>query len=361
MKHYVCLAPEPWSGLPGRTQHLMSRFRDAKILYFEPPAPSRSRAHKNPGRQVRPGLTVYTLPPVLTVDEKHRFLFDREQRKLARFIQSKMETHRFRDSVLWCTSPEQVHLLEDLNCRSVVYDCGRDWPQYPLEWESDLALAAEVVFAASPGLMKHLSPCNDNIALLPNGVNFPMFSRDELETPTELRGLKAPLLGWVGTIYRDTDLAPVLQAARDLPKCAFLFVGSTESNPLLSALKALPNVAFSGERPLTEYPGYLARFDVCLNLLRHSETGSDIIPERMYEYLSSGKPIVSMLWEDQVEDFPDVVYGAHSSAAFSQLCERALAESGDWTRTRRREYGAGAAWSERADEVCRILGAIGLY
>lgn len=361
MKHYICLASEPWSSSPGRAQHLMSRFRDAKILYFEPPAPSGSRAHKQPGRQVRPGLTVYTLPPVLRVDERYGFLFNRQQKKLARFIRAKMDTHRFQDSVLWCTSPEQVHLLELLSCRSVVYDCDREWTGFPLEWESDLALAAEVIFAASPGLMKHLAPCNDNLALLPHGVNYPMFSRDELETPAELRGLKAPLLGCVGPIFRDTDLAPVLRAAADLPKCAFLFVGSVEQNPLLAQLKAMPNVAFAGERPLAELPDYLGRFDACINLLRQREAGSDIIPERMYEYLATGKPIVTMLWEDQVEDFPDVVYGAHSAGQFAQLCRRALDETGDWAKTRRREYGAGAAWSERADEVCRILRTIGLY
>ena len=59
----------------------------------------------------------------------------------------------------------------------MVYDCDRDWFDLPPRWESDLALAADVVFAASPGLADHLSPCNDNIALLPNGVNFPMFTR----------------------------------------------------------------------------------------------------------------------------------------------------------------------------------------
>ncbi|SBW01460.1 conserved hypothetical protein [uncultured Eubacteriales bacterium] len=361
MKQYICLAPSPWSAAPTRTQHLMSRLRDAKILYFEPSCPIGSRAHKKPARQVRPGVTVYTLPPVLHVEPQHSLLLERQHRRLARFIQQKLDVHRFRDPILWATSPEQVHLLDKLPLRGMVYDCDQDWPQLPLEWESDLALAAEVIFAASPGLIKHLAPCNDNIALLPNGVNFPMFSREGLETPPELQGLKAPVLGWVGRIHRDTDLSPLLQAAQDLTGCAFVLVGRVEKNPLASTLRALPNVIFTGERPLAELPEYLAHFDVCMNLLRRGDVGSDVIPERVYQYLSAGKPIVSMLWEDQVEDFPDVVYAAHSPAEFSQLCRRALAEPGDWARNRRREYGAGAAWSVRADEVYRILETIGLY
>ena len=86
-------------------------------------------------------------------------------------------------------------------------------------WESDLALAADVVFAASQGLIDHLSPCNDNIALLPNGVNHPMFTRPPAELPPELRGLSSPILGYTGTLWRDLDLAPVLYAAQAMPAC----------------------------------------------------------------------------------------------------------------------------------------------
>ena len=67
---------------------------------------------------------------------------------------------------------------------------------------------------------------------------------------------------------------------------------------------------------------------MCLNLLRRSEQGNDVVPCRIYA-LSSGKPVVSMLFPEQVEHFPDVVYGAHSPEEFAALCRRALAETGE--------------------------------
>ena len=85
-----------------------------------------------------------------------------------------------------------------------------------------------------------------------------------------------------------------------------------EKNPLFPLLREFPNVAFTGFKPLVDLPDYLGRFDVCLDFLRRRDVGSDIIPCRIYEYLSTGKPIVSMLYEDQVEEFPDVIYGAHT-------------------------------------------------
>ena len=63
---------------------------------------------------------------------------------------------------------------------------------------------------------------------------------------------------------------------------------------------------------------------------------------------------------DQVELFPDVVYGAYSDREFISLCRSALEEAPGFVNERRKGYGAGAAWSTRAGEVVRILSTAGL-
>lgn len=359
MKQYICLSYSPWQAAPTRTQQLMTRLKGAKVLFFEPAGDG--KPYSAQGRKVRPGLTVYTLPPVLAVEERHHYLFRRTQQRLARFIEKCMDRHRFREPVLWCTSPEQVHLLDYLPCRGLVYDCDRDWSRLPIRWESDLALAADVIFAASPGLADHLSPCSENIALLPNGVNYPMFSQSSPSVPQRLKGVRGPVFGYTGALWRDLDVTPVIRAALEHPEWRFVFLSRDEGSPFLRDLKELPNVLLLPPCSPLELPDYLARFDVCLHLLRRRDADNDVVPPRLYEYLSTGTPIVSMLFEDQVEPFPDVVYGAHTSEEFVHLCEQALIETGDWVRRRRQDCGAAAAWSVRADEVARILEAIGLY
>ena len=187
-----------------------------------------------------------------------------------------------------------------------------------------------------------------------------MFSRQEAELPGDLASIPRPILGWAGTIRRDLDLSPLLRAAADLPRCSFVLVGRTEGSAQLRRLSTFPNVHLLGPKAPVDLPDYLCRFDVCLNLLSGREQPTDIVPSRIYEYLSTGNPIVSMVGSGQIEHFPDVIYGAHTAREFSQLCASALTEVGSWTRCRRRNYGAAAAWSVRADEVCRILDAIGL-
>lgn len=362
MKEIICLSNEAWSATPGRTQQLVTRLRDTKILYFAPAASMRDPSWHKPGRKVRPNVTAFTLPPVLIQDERFSSMFHLFQQRLGRFIQERSDRHRFRSPLLWTCSPAHVHLLDQLDYSGLVYDCDREWDELPLPWEGTLAHAADVVFAASPELQERLSPCSANIALLPNGVNFPLFSKDSgAQRRDPFPGLSGPVLGWAGTIHADLDLSPLIYAAQARPDWNFLLLGRRSSdNPWLRRLSRLPNVILQDPCPLLEVPEYLERCGVLLNFLRTGQPYSDVIPGRLYEYLSTGKPIVSMLWPDQVERFPDVIYGADSPEELVRLCAQALEEDRGWVCARRRDYGAHAAWSVRSGEVQRILETAGL-
>lgn len=178
MKQIVCLSNEAWSHSPGRTQQLITRLKHTQVLFFSPSSSWREIRFRAKGRAVKPNITVYPLPPLLLpADERYGPLFRLEQLRLARFIAGRMEEHRFRSPLLWCACPEQVHLLDRLDYDGLIYDCDREWDDLPPAWEGSLASAADVVFAASPELAERLSPCSGNIALLPNGVTYPLFSR----------------------------------------------------------------------------------------------------------------------------------------------------------------------------------------
>ncbi len=361
MKQIVCLSHTPWRSIPSRTQQLMTRMKGVQVLFFEPASGRTDRSWRKGGRRVRPEVTVYTLPPVSTQDERYLPLFRMGQRKQARFINRQLDKHRFRSFLLWTTSPVHVHLLDHISYDALVYDCDRDWADLSELWEGTLAQTADVVFAASHELLDQLSPCSANIALLPNGVHYSLFSHGSSTTDRILPQISGPIFCWTGTIHADLNLDPVVHAAAAHPEWTFLLVGRPDlDNPYLARLERMSNVVFSGERPLVELPDYLARSQVCINLLREDTPYSDIIPSRIYEYLSTGKPIVSMLWPDQVEQFPDVIYGAYTQQSFTELCERALAEDRSWVADRRRKYGEEAAWSRLAEDILRILNTVGL-
>ncbi|MCI9186748.1 MAG: glycosyltransferase family 1 protein [Oscillospiraceae bacterium] len=353
MKQIICLAQDEWSTTPSRTQQLVGRLKDVQVLYFVPARSMLDQSYRKRGRRVRPNVTVYTLPPVLEVPEDMRPLFALEQRRLAGYIAKAAASHRFRSPLLWTTCPDQVHLLDKLNYDALVYDCFQDWSFLPPDWEGTLAQLADVVFAASPALADRLSPCSGNIAVLPYGHTYALFAQCPPPPAT------SPVLGYAGTLWPDLDLWPVFYTAQRHPDWRFLLLGRREPTKIMAKLKHLPNVGMTGRLPAREVPRYLSQCHVLLDL-RRKEQAEDILSPRLYEYLTTGRPIVSMLEEDQVEAYPDVIYAAHSLEEFERMCVRAIQEPPGWASQRRREHGENAAWSQRSAQVSRILNTAGL-
>lgn len=344
MKQLVCLSHAPWSSTPDRTQQLVTRLKNVEILYFEPD-------HGAPSpRRVRPNITVYSVPPRLMQRLEVPVVGTPSVLLLRRYFRKILQGHGFREAPLWLTSPAQYPLIRLIPHGGLIYDCDREWDELPLKWESELALRADVVFAASRGLARRLSPCCSNIAILPNGVNYALFSR-ESEPPRRTGG---PVFCRVGAVTGDLDLEPLLTAAAAHPEWSFLLLGEVEE-AARARLERCPNVRLPGHVPMVDVPDHLRESRVCFDLLDHATAGSDILPIRLYEYLAVGRPVVLALLPDQVEPFPDVVYTASSPAAFLRCCEHALAEDPTWVYDRRRAYAREAQWSSRSAEIQHIL------
>ena len=362
MKQILCLANEPWSNrLPGRTQQLVSRLRDAQILYFFPAQSPRDRSFRKRGTQVRPNVTAFTLPPIpFPIPERRRLLFQMAWGRIGQFIQGVADRRRFSEPLLWTTHPRHIHLLDQLEYGALVYDCDRIWEGLSPAWEGSLAQAADVVFAASTLLCERLAPCSSNIALLPNGINLPLFDPD-VRRLDPMPGVTAPIFGWAGTIWADLDLSPVLYAAQARPDWGFLLLGAVKKgNPFLRRLNQLSNVYLPGPRPMNEVADWLYRCQVLLDLQRTDRPYDEVVSPRLFEYFATGKPVVSMLWPDQVETFPDVVYAAHDLEEFVTLCSHAMEEAPHFVSRRRMDRAAEAAWTQRTSEVERILTTAGL-
>ncbi len=352
MKQLICLATHGWCDTPSRTQQLLGRMRDTKILYFSPPG----RDIRPSGQRVRSNITVYTLPTRLFAgDSAHPTLYALDQSRIGKFISNIAAKHNFHRPLLWTTSPQQVGLLRHIDHRFLVYDCYQEWDNLPIQWEAELAHLSDVIFVASPGLRDRLSPCNQNIVPIPNGVNFPLFSANPPPPPSA-----RPVFGWVGRITPDLNLSPLLHAARSRPSWRFVLVGEQEgSHPLLPHLGRLPNVKILPPCSLADVPQYLSVCHVLLDFHRTGSAGNDIVPRRIYEYLSTGSPIVSLILHDQVELFPDVIYCAHTDGEFLHMCNSALNECPDFVRERRVGYGEAASWSARVAEISQILDTTG--
>ena len=271
-----------------------------------------------------------------------------------------MGRHRFREPVLWCSSPLHAQFLDELAYRGVVYDCNRYWGDEFLDWESDLTRHAEVVFAASFGLIKRLSPCNDNIALLPNGVNPVLFQQKEHAVPPALANLPgARVLGRVGRVDGQVDLEPLLYTARHRPEWTFVLMGPV-TRPGAEQLRGQENIVLTGPVNPLDVPDYLYRCDLLFDLARRDRPGGDVASSRVYEYLATGRPIVTVVDPSVQDTIPELVSTAYDGPGFLRRCKSAFGEDPALPR-RRRELARQSSWANRAAQVSNILEATGLF
>ena len=358
MKQILCLAHAPWRARPDRTQQLLARLGDAQILFFEP-APRKGAPMPEQGRRVRAHITVYTLPAALPYPDETSVLQRRRLDKATDFIQQVMEKHHFREPVLWCSSPLHAQFLDKLAYRGVVYDCHYFWNEEFLDWESDLTSHSEVVFAASFGLIKRLSPCNDNIALLPNGVNPLLFQQKQRNIPPELVGLPGQrVLGRLGSVTGQLDLEPLLYAADHRPEWTFVLMGRV-TKPAAEQLRGRNNIVLTGAVNPLDVPDYLYRCDLLFDLMRFDRPG-DVVPIRVYEYLATGRRIVTVVDPDVLETIPELVSTAYDGPGFLRRCKAAFGEDPGLPR-RRRAMAKDSSWTARAAQVSDILEVAGLF
>ena len=359
MKQIVCLSYAPWRSRANRTQQLLARLSDARILFFEP-APPKGAPAPQQGRRVRSHITVYTLPVSLPGPQEQSVFARRRLDRAAGFIQQVMGKYRFREPVLWCTAPVHAHFLDRLAYRGSVYDCHRFWDEAFLDLESDLASHAEVVFAASNGLIKRLSPYSDNIALLPNGVNPLLFALQEHSLPPALEGLPGQvLLGRTGSVTGKLDLEPLLYAAQCRPDWTFALFGPA-TRQAMETLKGQDNIILTGAVEPLDLPDYLCRCDVLFDLFRTDRRGSDVVPLTIYEYFATGKPVATAADPTVPDPFPQLIHSSYDGDGFLQACRAALGEAPD-IGALRTALAQQSSWANRADQVASIFQAVGRF
>ena len=105
----------------------------------------------------------------------------------------------------------------------------------------------------------------------------------------------------------------------------------------------------------------MKEFDLCLNLFAPGRLSKDVSPLKFYEYLATGKPIVSTREPLQIQEYSDLIYIADSPEQFVALCGQALAEEDPTLRCRRMEAGKAASWDNRVRQMEIVLQERGIW
>jgi glycosyltransferase involved in cell wall biosynthesis len=218
--------------------------------------------------------------------------------------------------------------------------------------EGALVRRSDRVLAISPRLLARLRRLHPDCHLLPSGADLERFSPARIrEAPLaeELRSLPGPVIGFVGQVDERIDQALVARLARARPAWRFVFVGRTKPGVDLSALSCLANVHLLEYRPHSQLPGYLKGMTVCVVPYVKSPLTEAASPLKVYEYLASGLPVVSVPL-DGLLDCRGVVEIASEPADFLASLERCVAQP-EAGRRERLEVAARNSWARRVRDL----------
>ena len=382
MNKVVCLSTSNWYPFPTRKQHVMSRLSSAQVLYFDPPvtliAPLKDRrtfkrlfAFLKAPQKPQENISVYALPPVLPFYNKVRLINRINQACIARFVRKKMKKHGFENPVVWCYSPMSADAVEKIPHSAVVYDCVDRHSAYKglinvdtvNTMEAELCRKADQVMTTAIGLFDTLSGYNPGAVMLPNGVNFEHFNKvcEGLPVPEDMKDLPRPIIGFSGMLQECIDYDKIELVARERPEWSVVLVGGSMPGVNLDHLKKYPNIHFLGMKKYDDMPAYLGAFDVCLNVFRSGDLAKDVSPLKFYEYMASGKPVVTTPQPEQVLGYNDAVYISYGEADFIAKCEQALSEPDSTRHDLRVAYGKACSWDSRVREIEALMKEKGIF
>lgn len=233
--------------------------------------------------------------------------------------------------------------------------------------DQELLGVADYVFTNSPYALKYIKRYNKQSFLVPCGCAVELFLKKKTKLPKEIRKIKKPILGFVGSVDHRLDYRLLFSLAKKRKNWSFVFIGDAFTDDLaqfkivnlshwLGKLKKLPNVYFLGKKPKEKMPDFISSFDVCLIPYKTTlEFVKGCNPMKLYEYLAMGKPVVSIPIE-AVKQYSSTVKIANDARNFEKATEK-LSEEGydEKEEEKRKKIAKENSWKEKVKKMWEVI------
>lgn len=370
----VVLSEVRWGYFRTRKQFLLSRFPSAwRVFFAQPPGGGAD----DPWEPRREGRVTYFTVPFLKPGTKSG-LYNRVASHPAGRAAIELGAELWLGHMLrrLGVDPEPVVMTSNVYCpaalsrlpkKLVLYDFNDSPFQFSVSpewargyWERTVR-QARAVFVVSEFYRRQLAGETDRpLILLGNGVEMSHFEAPR-EVPADLRALPRPWLGYVGLLshFLDFELLEAVRRNRRGGTVVLIGPGSPATEAAVAELASREGVAVLGPKPYAEVPAYMQALDVGLIPFRASDPFvQGINPNKVYQYLAAGLPVITTPVLDLQESPPDLLF-----ATTTEEVTRALATALDAPadRARRRTLASPHDWDVLAarmvNEIETRLGA----
>ena len=236
----------------------------------------------------------------------------------------------------------------------IVYDCMDEWENFPgispslLAMEVRLVRACDLLVVTAQRLYEKWQTYNRPLVLARNGTDYQFYLQRCCPNDI-LIDIKHPVIGYYGAIAAWFDIELMVAVATQRPTYTFVLLGGVFDVDV-SRLKALPNVRLLGQQPYDTMPQYLYHFDVCIIPFKVNPITEATDPVKVYEYLSGGKPVVSVKLSELIP-YRAYVYLAENKDDFVAKLDAAVAADDPELVTRRRAFAQQHTWEARLQAI----------
>lgn len=242
---------------------------------------------------------------------------------------------------------------------TLIYDCMDhhegfgNVAQELLDLEMALMRRADLLVATSDWIEQHGKRENRNVAVIRNAGEYNFFSQRPENIYQDPENRK--IIGYYGAIAEWFDLDLLEQIAKSFPQHLILLIGNDTVNAR-KYLKACPNILMEGEVPYSSLPHYLYAMDVCLLPFKVIPLTLATNPVKVYEYLSAGKPVVSVKLPE-LSQFGELVKTAENHADFVAAVDEFLKDLPEpaVALQARQLFAKGQTWQHRAASLRQSL------
>jgi len=238
------------------------------------------------------------------------------------------------------------------------YDKYRDFSDknWVSEMDNILVKESDILLCSSKEIFKYYKKLKSECYYVPHGVDFELFNKAatcELEKPWDLQGIKAPIIGYFGSLTESNDQDVLAYCAQKKPNWSIVLIGEVYGD--YSKLKKYANIYFLGKKDLQELPAYGKYFDVCIMNWVMNEWMHYCNPVKAKEYLAMGKPVVSVPIPEVIQTLGDVVSIASTPAEFLEKIEWELQNDCFEKRKKRIEKVRHETWDKKTEEISNLI------
>jgi teichuronic acid biosynthesis glycosyltransferase TuaH len=287
-------------------------------------------------------------------------------KRLAKSIAKAVKQLGFRDIILFNDNEMfKGFYLQDLLEPALGIYYSRDymlgvdyWKRHGETLEPQLIAKSNLCFTNSEYLAEYCRTYNPKSFNVGQGCEIESFKNVSDDPILDLQGLSSPLIGYVGALNSERlDLNIIEHIARSYPLYTVVLVGPEDDIFRSSELHNLKNVIFLGQKAVTDLPGYINAFDICINPQLVNEITIGNYPRKIDEYLALGKPVIATHTKT-MEAFKEYVYLAENKEDYISLIATALAENTDAKVNSRKEFAFTHTWENSVLEMKKQMASV---